>query len=51
MAAGVFTVAWIPTGENIADAMTKRLSVIIRDFLFGNWAYYWSNHDDSTMTI
>jgi hypothetical protein len=39
VAAGVCTVAWIPTGENIADAMTKRLSAVIRDFLFGNWTY------------
>ena len=39
MAAAVFTVAWIPTGENIADAMTKRLSEITRDYFFGNWTY------------
>ena len=26
VAAGVCTNAWIPTGENIADAMTKRLA-------------------------
>ena len=39
MAAAVFTVAWIPTGENIADAMTKQLSEITRDYFFGNWTY------------
>ena len=39
VASGVCTVAWIPIGENIADAMTKQLSEIIREFLFGNWTY------------
>ena len=39
VAAGVCRVAWIPTGENIADALTKRLSKEKRDYLFGNWTY------------
>ena len=39
VAAKVCTVAWIRTGENIADAMTKCLSKTIRDYLFGNWTY------------
>ena len=39
MAAGVCTVTWIPIGENISDAMTKRLSEGTRDYLFGNWTY------------
>ena len=39
LASGVCTVAWIPRGENIADAMAKILSEIIRDFLFGIWTY------------
>ena len=39
VAAGVCKIAWIPTGENIADAMTKRLSVTVRDYLFGRWTY------------
>jgi hypothetical protein len=39
VAAGVISVAWIPTGENLADAMTKRLSETSRDYLFGNWTY------------
>ena len=39
VAAGVCKVAWIPTTENIADALTKRLSEVKRDYLFGNWTY------------
>ena len=39
VAAGVCKVAWIPSGENIADAMTKRLPESTRDYLFGNWTY------------
>ena len=35
VAVGVCKVAWVPTGENIADAMTKRLSVMAREYLFG----------------
>ena len=35
----VCTDAWIPTGENIADEMTKRLSKMTRDYLFSNWSY------------
>ena len=39
VAAGVCKIAWVLTGENIADAMTKRLSVTARDYLFGKWKY------------
>ena len=39
LASGVCTIAWICTGENIADAMTKRLAKTVRDYLFGNWTY------------
>ena len=39
VAAGVCTVAWIPKCENIADAMTKQISEMTREYLFGNWAY------------
>ena len=39
VAAGVCQIAWVPTGENIADAMTKRLSKDTRDYLFGRWTY------------
>ena len=38
----VYTIAWIPTRENIADAMTKRLAKAVRDYRFGNWTY-WRN--------
>jgi len=38
-AAGMISVSWIRTGENLADALTKRLSVTSRDYLFGNWMY------------
>ena len=30
---------WMPTRENINDAMTKRLAKAVRDYLFGNWTY------------
>ena len=39
VADGVCTIAWIPTGDNIANAMTKRLAKAVRDYLFGNWTY------------
>ena len=39
VAAVVFQIAWVPTGENIADAMTKILSKDTRDYLFGRWTY------------
>jgi len=39
IAAGVCQIAWIPTDNNIADAMTKRLSVILRERLFSQWTY------------
>ena len=39
VAAGVCQIAWVPTGENIADAMTKILSKDTRDNLFGQWTY------------
>ena len=50
VADGLCTVAWIPTGENISDAMTKRLSEMTRDYLLGNWTYE-SNHDHCMITI
>ena len=37
VADGVCTISWISTGENIADAMTKRMAKVVRDYLFGNW--------------
>lgn len=39
VAAGVCSLAWISTHENLADAMTKRLSAVTREYLFGNWTY------------
>jgi hypothetical protein len=39
VAAKVISVAWISTTENIADAMTKRLSQVTREHLFGMWTY------------
>ena len=39
VAAGVCKIAWVSTNENLADAMTKRLCVTTRDYLFGRWTY------------
>ena len=38
-AAGIIRVGWVQTDLNLADAMTKRLTVTKRDFLFGEWTY------------
>eukprot|EP00980_Cylindrotheca_fusiformis_P018130 scaffold5841_cov81-Cylindrotheca_fusiformis.AAC.2 len=35
----VATVAWIDGKENYADAMTKRLSKVVQERLFGGWTY------------
>ena len=39
VAAAVISIGWIPTELNLADAMTKRLTVLKREKLFGNWTY------------
>ena len=39
VAAGVCQIAWVPTGKNIADAMTKILSKDTRDYLLGRLTY------------
>jgi hypothetical protein len=39
VAAGIITVAWIQSEENLADSFTKRLAEITREYLFGNWTY------------
>ena len=39
VAAGIIQVAWIDTIWNLADAMTKRLTVESKDRLFGEWTY------------
>ena len=38
-AAEVIRVGKIGTEENLADAMTKRLAAMRRNYLFGNWTY------------
>lgn len=37
--AGIVQIGWVPTDENIADTMTKRLSVEKKDKLFGTWTH------------
>ena len=39
VAAGIVSVAWIPTDQNLADTFTKRLAEAVRDRLFGQWIY------------
>jgi hypothetical protein len=39
VAAGIIMVAWIESGENLADPFTKRLAEMTRDYLFGNSTY------------
>ena len=39
MAAGFCTIDWIPTGRDLADAMTKILSMVVLYRLFGSWTY------------
>jgi hypothetical protein len=39
VAAGITSIAWIPSGENLADPFTKILNDTARDYLFGNWTY------------
>jgi len=39
VAARICKVAWISTGSNLADAMTKRLPEVTGDELFGDWTY------------
>jgi hypothetical protein len=33
VAAGIISVAWIPTGENLSDVFTKRLAEAVRGYL------------------
>ena len=37
--AGILRVGKIGTKENLADAMTKLLASVTREYLFGNWTY------------
>jgi len=39
VAAKVCLIGWIPTGQNIADAMTKVLPEVKRNALFYDWVY------------
>ena len=39
VAAGVVKVRWVPTDDNIADPLTKRLTETKRTKLFGDWTY------------
>ena len=39
VAAGIIRVGWIEGISNIADALTKRLTKLRRDKLFGDWTY------------
>jgi hypothetical protein len=39
VAAGIASIAWIPSGENLSDPFTKILNDTARDYLFGNWTY------------
>ena len=39
VAAEIIRVGKVFTGENLADALTRRLSANKRDYLFGNWTY------------
>ena len=39
VAAKIIRVGKVHTGENLVDALTKRLPVIKRDYLIGNWTY------------
>ena len=39
VAAGIIRVGKIHKDDNLADALTKRLSANKRDYLFGNWTY------------
>jgi hypothetical protein len=39
VAAAVISIGWIDTNLNLADAMTKRLTVLKREKLFGSWTY------------
>ena len=39
VAASIIRLGWIPSEENLADAFTKILSAVVRDYLYGNWTY------------
>ena len=39
VAAGIITIAWIASTENLADPLTKKLAEVTRDYFFGNGMY------------
>ena len=39
VAACILRIAWIDGNENLADALTKFLDKVTKDYLFGNWTY------------
>ena len=39
VAAKEATIHWVPSGQNLADAMTKFLPQATRDFLFEEWTH------------
>ena len=39
VAAGIALLAWIASGENIADTYTKALAKVVRDRLYEQWTY------------
>jgi hypothetical protein len=39
VAAGIITVAWIESGENLSDPFTKRLTEMTHDYLYSNWTW------------
>ena len=39
VATGIICVGEVDSNENLADAFTKRLPAVKRDYLFGNWTY------------
>ena len=39
VAARIIRVGKVYTGDNLVDALTKRLSAVKREYLFGNWTY------------
>ena len=38
-AAGIIRVAWVRSEDNLADSLMKRLPLVKRDRLFGDWTY------------
>ena len=39
VAASIIRLGWIASEENLADAYTKVLPLVVREYLYGNWTY------------